>query len=162
MRTERPPPTKNFEKSLKNPLTETPKHDIMTTLKGTRKSPKNQKGIDTMTKMTYVEALNIALTAVADNAEVTKKLTALREQIAKRNSTENRKPTKAQVANEALKAQVVEVLDTTPRTVTEVMALSDALGALSNQKVSALLNALVEDGKVVKTTEKRKSYFALA
>lgn len=115
-----------------------------------------------MTKMTYVEALTIALTAVADNAEVTEKLTALREQIAKRNSTENRKPTKAQVANEALKAQVVEVLDTTPRTVTEVMALSDALGALSNQKVSALLNALVEDGKVVKTTEKRKSYFALA
>lgn len=115
-----------------------------------------------MTKMTYVEALNIALTAVADNAEVTEKLTALREQIAKRNSTENRKPTKAQVANEALKAQVLELVDTTPRTVTEIMALSDEISALSNQKVSALLNALVDAGAVVKTTEKRKSYFARA
>jgi len=115
-----------------------------------------------MTKMTYVEALNIALTAIADNAEATEKLTALREQIAKRNSTENRKPTKAQVANEALKAKVLELVDTTPHTVTEIMALSDEIGALSNQKVSALLNALVEAGAVVKTVEKRKSYFARA
>ena len=115
-----------------------------------------------MKNITYVEALNIALTAVADNAEVTEKLTALRDQIAKRNSTENRKPTKAQVANEELKAHVLTVVDTTPRTVTEVMALSDTLSALSNQKVSALLNALTDEGKVTKTVEKRKSYFALA
>lgn len=113
-----------------------------------------------MTKMTYVEALNVALTADLPE-EVKEKLTALRDQTMKRNSAE-RKPTKAQVANEALKAQMLEVLDTTPRTVTEVMGLAEALSALSNQKVSALLNALVEDGKVVKTTEKRKSYFALA
>ena len=41
------------------------------------------------------------------------------------------------------------------------MGKSDALSALSNQKVSALVNALVEDGKAVKEVLKRKSYFRL-
>ena len=115
-----------------------------------------------MKNITYVEALNIALTAVADNAEVTEKLTALRDQIAKRNSTENRKPTKAQQANEALKGVVLTGLTMEPKTVTEVMATSPDLSTLSNQKVSALLNALVRDGKATKVVEKRVSKFALA
>ena len=112
-------------------------------------------------KMTYVDALNIALTADLPE-EVKEKLTALRDQTAKRNSSENRKPTKAQVANEALKAQVLAVLTAEPATVTELMARDADLSALSNLKVSALVNALVDEGKAVKTVEKRKSYFALA
>lgn len=113
-----------------------------------------------MKTMTYVEALNVALSADLPE-EVKAKLTALRDQTAKRNSAE-RKPTKAQVANEALKAEVLKVLTTDPATVTEIMGKSDALSGLSNQKVSALVNALVDEGKAVKTVDKRKSYFALA
>ena len=111
-----------------------------------------------MTKLTYVDALNIALNADLPE-EVKEKLTALRDQTIKRN-TADRKPTKAQMANEALKAKVLEVLTAEPATVTDLMARDAELGALSNQKVSALVNALVEDGKAVKTIEKRKSYFA--
>lgn len=114
----------------------------------------------TMKNLTYVDALNIAIEAVTDEAVKTK-LTALRDQTAKRNSAE-RKPTKAQVANEALKATVLTVLTAEPATVTEIMAKHPDLTALSNQKVSALVNALVDDGKAVKTVDKRKSYFALA
>lgn len=115
-----------------------------------------------MTKMTYVAALNYVLTNVADLPEdVTEKLTALRDQTEKRN-TADRKPTKAQVANEALKARVLEVLTADPATVTEIMARDAELGALSNQKVSALVNALVDEGRAVKSVEKRKSYFARA
>ena len=113
-----------------------------------------------MKTMTYVEALNVALSADLPE-EVKAKLTALRDQTAKRNSAE-RKPTKAQVANEALKAEVLKVLTADPATVTEIMGKSDALSGLSNQKVSALVNALVDEGKAVKTVDKRKSYFALA
>lgn len=113
-----------------------------------------------MKTMTYVEALNVALSADLPE-EVKAKLTALRDQTAKRNSAE-RKPTKAQVANEALKAEVLKVLTTDPATVTEIIGKSDALSGLSNQKVSALVNALVDEGKAVKTVDKRKSYFALA
>jgi hypothetical protein len=36
------------------------------------------------------------------------------------------------------------------------------LGGLSNQRVSALLRQLVESGEVVKTIDKKKSYFAVA
>lgn len=116
----------------------------------------------TTSKMTYVAALNYVLTNVADlPTDVAEKLTALKVQTEKRNSAE-RKPTKAQLANEELKAQVMAVLTAEPATVTDLMGKSDALGALSNQKVSALVNALVDEGKAVKTVEKRKSYFSKA
>ena len=115
-----------------------------------------------MTKMTYVAALNYVLTNVADlPADVAEKLTALKEQTEKRNSAE-RKPTKAQLANIELAEVVAEVLTETPATVTEIMAKDERLAALSNQKVSALVNGLVDAGRAVKTVEKRKSYFAKA
>ena len=115
-----------------------------------------------MTKMTYVAALTYVLENVTDLPEdVAEKLTALKAQTEKRNSAE-RKPTKAQVANEALKATVLTVLTSEPATVTELMARSADLSALSNQKVSALVNALVDENKATKTVDKRKSYFALA
>lgn len=115
-----------------------------------------------MEKITYVVALNTAIeTLSADEAmtAVVEKLTALRDQQIKRNSAE-RKPTKAQIENDRLKGVLFGVLTTEPHTVTEIMALSDELSALSNQKVSALINALVDEGRAVKTVEKRKSYFA--
>lgn len=117
-----------------------------------------------MTKMTYVVALNTAIAALtADPAmtEVVEKLTALRDQTEKRNTAE-RKPTKAQLANEGLKAQVLNALTSEPCTVTELMARDAELAALSNQKVSALVNALVRDGAVLKVPDGRKSTFCLA
>ena len=125
-----------------------------------------------MTKMTYVTALDNALevlnTAMATDpdmfpnmAETIEKLTALKAQTEKRN-TADRKPTKAQIANESLKAQVVAVMTKEPATVTELMARSADLSALSNQKVSALVNALVREGVALKVPDGRKSTFCLA
>lgn len=113
------------------------------------------------TNMTYAQALDIALTAIADNAEAVQKLTALKEQIIKRNSAE-RKPTKAQRANVELAEVVREVLTNAsePLTISEIMGRSDALAVLSNQKVSAVVRSMGAD--VVKTTDKRVSKFALA
>lgn len=104
-----------------------------------------------MKKMTYVDALNVALTMV--DGEVAEKLTALKAQIEKKNSAE-RKPTKTQVANDALKADIVDAL-------TDNMTASDVAEkfAISNQKASALLTALVKDGLVERTVDKRKAYF---
>lgn len=66
--------------------------------------------------------------------------------------------------NARLQGIVVDVLNALgkPSTVSEVMAKNEELGALSNQKVSALLRGLRDDGVVVKTIEKKKSYFAVA
>ena len=117
-----------------------------------------------MEKLTYVVALNTAIATLSTDpamTDVVEKLTALRDQQVKRNSAE-RKPTKAQLANEELKGVVLSVLTAEPATVTEIMGKADALSALSNQKVSALVNALVADGKATKVAVKRVNKFALA
>lgn len=85
------------------------------------------------------------------------------ELLARKNAG-NRKPTADQELNEKIKAVMLEVMDT-PRTITEIMKLVQPNvpeKELTNQKISALARALKEDGKVVKTTDKRKSLFARA
>ena len=47
-------------------------------------------------------------------------------------------------------------------TVTEIQKADTELAELSNQKVTSLLKALIEEGSVVKTVEGRKSVFSLA
>ena len=105
-----------------------------------------------MTKMTYVNALDVAINGMADG-EAKDKLIALRAQIEKKNSAD-RKPTKAQIANDAMKSDIVAWL-TEAHTATEV---AENFG-VSNQKASALLTALVKAGTVERTVDKRKAYF---
>ncbi len=79
----------------------------------------------------------------------------------KKNSGE-KKPTATQVANEALKVAMVEGMEANRLyTVTELIKEIPALAGLTNQKVSPLANQLVEEGKLTKTVEKRRSYFSL-
>ena len=47
-------------------------------------------------------------------------------------------------------------------TITELQETSAEMAQYSNQKLSALLKKLVESGEVIKTIEKKKSYFAIA
>lgn len=83
------------------------------------------------------------------------------ELLAKKNSGE-KKPTATQVANEALKVAMVNGMEANRLyTVTELIKEIPALAGLTNQKVSPLANQLVDEGKLVKTTEKRRSYFSL-
>lgn len=128
-------------------------------VKKKRAKPSTKKGIDTMEKMTYVKALEIAI-ATVDNEEVKDKLTALKASIAKKNSAE-RKPTATQTANEGIKATIFDLMEVgTQYTVSD---LCKALGnKYSNQKVSALVNAMAEANALTKVTENRKSYFVKA
>ena len=110
--------------------------------------------------MTYVEALEQAIAMYGGEGEVAEKLTALKAQVAKKRSSS--KPTKTQVENEAIKEKILEVLLQNENAVT----CGEIVKALENeynpQKISALLRQLKEAGKVVKTTEKKVSRFALA
>ena len=49
-----------------------------------------------------------------------------------------------------------------PVTITELQSASTEMAEYSNQKLSALLKKLVDGGRVVKTQEKKKSYFSVA
>ena len=115
-----------------------------------------------MTRLTYVDALNVAIEALAGNDEVVSKLTALRDQTAKRN-TGDRKPTKTQVANEGLKADILAFLaDGELHTVTEIMGGVPSLADASNQKVATLVTQLVKAELVIREEVKRKAYFKVA
>jgi HSP90 family molecular chaperone len=72
--------------------------------------------------------------------------------------------TKTQKENKVLMEQLKEALAemTSPVTISEFQEKSThEIATLSNQKLSALLKKLVESEEVVKTSEKKKSYFAL-
>ena len=84
------------------------------------------------------------------------------ELLTKKNSRSG-KPTKTQVENEAIKTQIVSILERVgkPMTVTQLLAESE-LADLSNQKISALLTQLRKSGEVGRTTEKKVAFYSLA
>lgn len=82
------------------------------------------------------------------------------ELLEKKNSAD-KKPTAQQVANEGLKQTIMDVLTENGglMTVTDVQKSCDGLAELSNQRISALLRQLKDDGKVERVEDKRKAYF---
>ena len=112
-----------------------------------------------MKNITYIDAINAALTADLSN-EVKDKLTALRDQIAKRNATKSDKPTKTQRENAEDKARILECLTHTLQGL-RCGEIANEIG-ISGQKCSALLSQLVKSGEVVKREgEKRVTLFLL-
>ena len=84
------------------------------------------------------------------------------ELLAKKNSAD-KKPTAQQVANEGIKSAILDGMeDNRLYTITEIQKSVPACAELSNQKVSALVRQLKDDGLIVKTEDKRKSYFSKA
>ena len=115
-----------------------------------------------MEKMTNVKAINYVLENCDVPSEVAEKLAKMKDQFVKKNSGE-RKPTANQLENVGLKSAIVCGMTQGQKyTVTDLMKSVSALADLSNQRVSALVRQLVEDGTLVRTEEKRKAYFSLA
>lgn len=113
-------------------------------------------------KMTQRDYFNeiIALAKANNRADLVEFAEGRIEALDKKSA--NKKPSKAQAENEGLKAEVLSVLTNENITVSDLMKKSEVLAPLSNQKVTAILRMLIEEGKVVKTMDKKKSYFALA
>jgi len=74
----------------------------------------------------------------------------------------NKKPTKTQEANEVLKDTIAEVLADNggKMTVTQIIASGKFDALTTPQKISALLKQMIEADRVVKTVEKKTSYFS--
>ena len=115
--------------------------------------------MEKVTKRTMFEAIKVK---VADEPAMVAFIDHELELLAKKNSYKSTKPTKTQVANEALKARIADVLsDGTPRLASDVLkALGDE--ELSGSKVTSMLTQMKNDGVVVRTEDKRKAYFSLA
>lgn len=71
--------------------------------------------------------------------------------------------TKTQKENIGIKGVIVKVLEDNgnPMTITDMLACEE-LNGYTNQKISALCKQLVDSGELVKSVDKRKTYFSLA
>lgn len=72
--------------------------------------------------------------------------------------------TKTQKENEGLMEVIFNALAEVgrPVTVTELQGANEEVGAMSNQKVSALLKKLKDAERVVRVDDKKKAYFSIA
>lgn len=103
----------------------------------------------------------LKIEAVANNPELVKFINRELELLDKKNSTD-KKPTATQVANEALKNTILDYMEPSiGYTVTDIIKGVEECSELSNQKVSALMRALKDEGKVTKI-EGKKTLFYLA
>lgn len=110
-------------------------------------------------KMTKKEMFSAMLTKYDFNEAEVAFIEHELELLAKKNSAEH-KQTKAQKENAELAVKVVETLE--PNMLYTVSDVCKLMGIESNQKMTHILTALVEDGKVVRTVEKRRAYYSLA
>ena len=110
-----------------------------------------------MTKRDYFNEL---LGVVAGNEALTTFINHEIELLNKKNSAP-KAPTQKQMDNMNYKNQMLKAMGTSKWTVSQIT--KDIFnGDLTSQRVAALVTQLVNDGKLVRTVEKRKAYFEVA
>lgn len=117
----------------------------------------------TTKKMTYVDALNVAINCT--EGEVQEKLVQLRDVTIRRNSAE-RKPTKAQTAKReadvGLRADILSAME--PDTLYSSDEIAKTLipdAGVNGHKVTFLMKDLVADNKVTKVVDKRHTFYQI-
>ena len=86
------------------------------------------------------------------------------ELLDKKSASRGTATTAKQKENEDLKEYILGVLTEVNRavTITELQAEDVKLGELTNQRISAMLKQLKDEGKVVRAELKKKAYFKIA
>jgi hypothetical protein len=117
-----------------------------------------------LTKRDYFNSL-LEIGAVKENEGLVKFIEHELELLAKKNASGTGKMTATQVANEGIKAEILECMANEPNrlfTISEMQKAFPCCAEMSNQRVSALVRQLVADGKVERLEEKRKAVFRIA
>ena len=114
-----------------------------------------------MEKMTNKKALNYVLANYEVPADVKEKIEGMIAQLDKK-SSKDRKPTATQTENIGFKSAIVEHLKDTGKTstISDLMKEVAELEGLTNQRVSAIVRQLKDEGILIRTEEKRKAYFS--
>lgn len=114
----------------------------------------------TTPKTTQRTALLYAIENLPDApAEIIEKWNAMLTAIDKKNSAE-RKPTAKQTENVGIKSAILSEME--PDVLYTAADVAKAHEGLTVQRVSALLTQLVNEGAIIKTVDKRKSFYSLA
>lgn len=120
-------------------------------------------------KMTKKEYFAQIREVVASNAELVAFVDHEIELLDRKNSSKGQ--TKTQIENETIARVIVEELAKIEKavTITELMEQSEVIknyelangNHLTNQKISAILKTLVTDNQVIRTSDKKKTYFSV-
>ena len=134
----------------------------------------------TNTKMTQVSALELAVKVItnvmngvdtdiasSELSEAVVKLSGMAEKLAEKRSTPSKADKEKSAEHKAIADEIILVLSTeetvtTGMTVSEMQKASEMLAEYSNQKISAILRKMIDSGTIVKTVDKKKSYFSIA
>ena len=134
----------------------------------------------TNTKMTQVSALKLAIEVItnvmngvdtdlasSELSEAVAKLSGMAEKLAEKRSTPSKADKEKSAEHKAIADEIILVLSTgetvtNGMTISEMQKASDNLAKYTNQKISAILRKMVDSGTIVKTIDKKKSYFSLA
>ena len=86
------------------------------------------------------------------------------ELLDKKSASRGTATTAKQKENEDLKEYILGILTEVNRavTITELQAEDARLGELTNQRISAMLKQLKDEGKIIRTELKKKAYFKIA
>lgn len=106
----------------------------------------------------------LAIPAVAENADLVDFINHEIELLDKKNTAE-RKPTAKQVENAGFKSDILAWMEpATQYAAADVVkgVPSIVAAGLSANRVTAMLTQLVNDGSLIRTEDKRKSYYSLA
>lgn len=114
-----------------------------------------------MTKRDYFNSL-LALDEVKANPDYVTFINHELELLDKKNSAD-KKPTAQQTANDSIKVAILDnMVAGKMYTITDIIKSVPECADLTNQRVSALIRQLKDEGMVVRTEDKRKAYFSLA
>ena len=109
--------------------------------------------------LTHVQETSFS-TATIPSADFQKFIQNELNLLSKKNTSE-KKPTAQQTANLAVKEAILAFMaPSTLYTVTDIQKNCSACADVTNQRVSALLRQLIEDGLIVRSEDKRKAYFS--
>ena len=114
-----------------------------------------------MTKREKFEML-ANIPAVAENDMLMEFISHELDLLAKKNtsSTGEKKLTATQMANEGLKAEILDMMDmNTLYSIDQMIKTFPCCAELSTSKVSAMLTQLIKAEKVERVADKRKAYF---
>lgn len=108
----------------------------------------------------YIEGGKVSVSTPEMIAFIDRQVELINNKSAKASS----KPTKTQTENANIKVLIVGALRKINAfvTISDMQGQTPELAEYSNQKLSALMRQLVESGDVVKTVDKKKSYFTIA
>jgi len=110
-----------------------------------------------MTKSEMFARIASHLTDVEEIAFINHEIDLLANK-AERAKNASRKPSKVQVANEGLKAEMLDYIASVGSVVIKDIA---SKFDISSQKATPLLNALVDEGKLIKAVEKRVAHYSI-